>query len=56
MQEFAKTYYFITGIVLEFYRRGEIPLWVLLIVVGTLILIEVYNIRTDMGRKKRKDK
>lgn len=55
MQEFTKAYYFLTGFVLEFTRRGEIPLWVLCIVIVTLILLEVEN-KKDRERKKRKDR
>lgn len=53
MQEFTKAYYFITGFLLEFTRRGDTPLWVLCVAVLTLIMLEIEN-RKDRERKKRK--
>lgn len=53
MQEFAKAYYAIAGMVFELTRRGEIPYWVLCIIVATIILLEISS-KKDRERKKRK--
>ena len=54
MQEFAKAYYAIAGLVLELTRRGEIPYWVLCVIISMIILLEVSS-KKDRERKKRKN-